>query len=116
MLTETTTRIRARRSTNSPEVQLQDPAKHGRIPRQHHPQPAITPSRETRLKIFRAGIFLLAGIKLPVPGIRALHVERLAVDSRHPLSLALGGELDGTLPGEFEAVAEALRVITPPRS
>jgi YegS/Rv2252/BmrU family lipid kinase len=67
----------------------------------------------TAPKILRAGLFLLMGIKRPVAGVRALHVERLGVDSRHPLGLALDGELDGTLPGQFESVARALRVVTP---
>jgi diacylglycerol kinase (ATP) len=64
-------------------------------------------------KMFRAGLFLLLGVKRPVPGIRALHVERIAVGSEDPLGLALDGEPDGTLPGEFDTVPGALRVITP---
>lgn len=67
------------------------------------------------LRVLRAGIFLLLGIKRPVAGVGALHVDRLAVDSQHPLGLALDGELDGTLPGEFESLPGALRVITPRR-
>jgi diacylglycerol kinase family enzyme/membrane-associated phospholipid phosphatase len=65
------------------------------------------------LRMLRAGIFLLLGIKRPVPGIRALHVERLGVGSEHPLALTLDGELDAPLPGEFEMVAGAVRVVTP---
>ena len=65
--------------------------------------------------MFRAGLFLLLGIKRTVPGVRGLHVERLGVGSQHPLGLALDGELDGSLPGEFEAVAGAVRVVTPRR-
>jgi diacylglycerol kinase family enzyme/membrane-associated phospholipid phosphatase len=65
------------------------------------------------LKLIRAGVFLLLGIKRPVPGVRALHLDTLAVDSDHPLALALDGELDGALPGQFQPLAGALRVITP---
>jgi diacylglycerol kinase (ATP) len=67
-------------------------------------------------KMLRAGLFLLVGIKRPVVGVRSLHVDRLAVDSQHPLPLALDGELVATLPGQFEPVAGALRVVTPGRS
>jgi YegS/Rv2252/BmrU family lipid kinase len=66
-------------------------------------------------KMLRAGLFLLLGINRTVPGVRALQVERLRVDSRHPLGLSLDGELDGNLPGQFEAVTGALRVIVPRR-
>jgi diacylglycerol kinase (ATP) len=64
-------------------------------------------------KMLRAGLFLLLGINRTVPGVRALQVERLGVDSSHPLGLSLDGELDGSLPGQFEAIAGALRVVVP---
>jgi diacylglycerol kinase family enzyme len=70
----------------------------------------------TAPKTLCAGLFLLLGIKRPVAAVRALHVERLGVGSEHPLGLALDGELDGTLPGQFETAAGAVRVITPRRS
>jgi len=65
------------------------------------------------LRMLRAGLFLLLGIKRSVPGIRALQVEHLRVDSPHPLGLSLDGELDGNLPGQFEAIVGAVRVIAP---
>ncbi|MBV9919112.1 MAG: phosphatase PAP2 family protein [Solirubrobacterales bacterium] len=64
-------------------------------------------------KMLRAGLFLLLGIKRPVPGVRALHVKRVYVESELPLELTIDGELDGALPGQFDAVAGAIRVITP---
>jgi len=64
-------------------------------------------------KIIRAGVFLLMGIKRPVPGVRAMHVQTLGVETPQPLGLALDGELDGAIPGMFESVAGAVRVITP---
>jgi diacylglycerol kinase family enzyme len=67
-------------------------------------------------KMLRAGVFLLLGINRTVPGVRALQVERLGVGSPRPLGLSLDGELDGTIPGQFEAIAGALRVIVPRRS
>ena len=67
-------------------------------------------------KMLRAGLFLLLGINRSVPGVRALQVERLGVDSPHPLGLSLDGELDGSIPGQFETVAGALQVVVPPRS
>ncbi|MBV9196229.1 MAG: phosphatase PAP2 family protein [Solirubrobacterales bacterium] len=67
-------------------------------------------------KMLRAGLFLLMGINRPVAGVRALQVERIAVDTPRPLGLSLDGELDGSIPGQFEVVAGALRVIVPRRS
>jgi len=63
--------------------------------------------------MLRAGLVLLTGINRSVPGIRALQVQRLGVDSPRPLGLSLDGELDGTIPGQFEVVAGAVRVIVP---
>jgi diacylglycerol kinase family enzyme len=63
--------------------------------------------------LLRAGLFLLAGIKRPVAGVRAMHVDSIGVESRSPLALALDGELNGSLPGRFETLPGALRVITP---
>lgn len=63
--------------------------------------------------LLRAGVFLLAGIKQPVAGVRAIHVDSIGVESRNPLALALDGELDGSLPGQFETLPSALRVMTP---
>ena len=67
-------------------------------------------------KMFLAGLFLLLGINRSVPGVQALQVQRLEVDSPGPLELSLDGELDGNIPGQFEAVAAALRVVVPRRS
>lgn len=66
--------------------------------------------------MLRAGLVLLLGINRTVPGVRALQVERLGVDSPNALGLSLDGELDGTIPGQFEAIAGAVRVIVPRRS
>jgi diacylglycerol kinase family enzyme/membrane-associated phospholipid phosphatase len=66
--------------------------------------------------MLRAGLFLLLGVNRPVRGVRALQVERLGVDSSHPLGLSLDGELGGNLPGQFELVEGALRAVTPRRS
>ena len=68
------------------------------------------------LKMLRAGLFLLLGINRSVPGVRALQVEHLAVESPRPLGLSLDGELDGNLPGQFDSMAGAVRVIVPHRS
>jgi hypothetical protein len=48
-----------------------------------------------------------------LPGSGAMHVDSVVVESRHPLALALDGELDGNLPGQFETVPGAVRVVTP---
>jgi len=55
------------------------------------------------------------GINRPVAGVRTLR-RTTRVDSPRPLGLFLDGELDGNIPGQFEAVAGAPRVIVPRRS
>lgn len=67
-------------------------------------------------QILLAGLFLLLGIKRPVTGVRALHLDSLQVDSAQPLGLTLDGELAGALPGQFESVADGVAVLTPRRS
>ncbi|HSO97525.1 MAG TPA: phosphatase PAP2 family protein [Solirubrobacteraceae bacterium] len=67
-------------------------------------------------KMLQAGLFILLGIKRPVSGVRTMHVDQFAVASQRPLALALDGELDGNLPGQFDTWAGALRVITPRRA
>jgi len=67
-------------------------------------------------EILGGGLFLLLGIRRPVAGVRSMHVDRLGVEGEQPLGLAVDGELDGSLPGQFEAVAGAIRVLTPRRS
>jgi diacylglycerol kinase (ATP) len=64
-------------------------------------------------RLVRASVYILLGVKRPIAGIRTLHVDWLGVECEHPLALTLDGELDGTLPGEFESVAGAVRVIVP---
>jgi diacylglycerol kinase family enzyme len=64
-------------------------------------------------RVLLAGVVLLARINRRVKGVRALQVETLAVDSERALGLTLDGELAGTLPGTFEALPGALRVIVP---
>jgi undecaprenyl-diphosphatase len=72
-------------------------------------------------KALLAGFFLLLRIQRRIGGIRALHVPRLAIDSRALPGLSLDGELDGAYfgesalapPGEFDAAPGTLRVITP---
>ena len=67
-------------------------------------------------KILKAGLFLLLGVQQPVAGVRAMQVDSLEVDSEHSLGSRPGREAHGSLPGRFELVARALRVIVPRRS
>jgi diacylglycerol kinase family enzyme/membrane-associated phospholipid phosphatase len=72
-------------------------------------------------KALLAGLFLLLRIQRKIAGIRALHVPRLAIDSRAQPGLTLDGELDGGYPGEsavappeeFDVAPVPLHVITP---
>jgi diacylglycerol kinase family enzyme len=66
-------------------------------------------------KLVSAGISLLLGSKRRVAGLHLMHLDNLIVDSRDALTLTLDGEPDGTLPGQFDTLVAALRVITPHR-
>jgi diacylglycerol kinase (ATP) len=68
----------------------------------------ITPGR-----MLLSGTALLLRPRQPVPGIRVWHAPRLHVRADKPLEVTLDGEILGVLPGDFEVVGEALRVITP---
>ena len=91
------------------EVKVKGPDKDG------HKLDVLAVEDVSAPKILKAGLFLLLGVQQPVAGVRAMQVDSLEVDSEHPLGLALDGELDGSLPGRFELVARALRVIVPRR-
>src|SRR2546429_5391909 len=60
-----------------------------------------------------AGLYALLGIRLPVRGIRALHVGDLHVETEEALEVTLDGEVLGSLPATFEVAADALRMVTP---
>jgi hypothetical protein len=46
----------------------------------------------------RCRVFLLLGIRRPVPGVRAMHVQRLTVRSSEQPAVALDGEPETALP------------------
>ena len=48
------------------------------------------------------------------PGVRVLHVASLRVHTDRPLDVALDGEVNDHLPGEFGVAGQAVRVASPP--
>ena len=64
-------------------------------------------------RIALAALFLLFHVNRAVRGVHALHLSHLTVHTTRPLDVALDGEVSGTVPGDFEVAAEALRVVTP---
>ncbi|HEX6523433.1 MAG TPA: diacylglycerol kinase family protein [Streptosporangiaceae bacterium] len=64
-------------------------------------------------RLLLAAGFLLLRVKRPLPGVHTFHIRTLHVHTERPLDVALDGEVLGRLPGDFEVVGEALRVITP---
>jgi diacylglycerol kinase (ATP) len=60
-----------------------------------------------------AAVFLLLHRKREVGGVHVLHLSNLTVHTDEPLDVALDGEVTGRVPGNFEVVGEALRVVTP---
>ncbi|HMD95691.1 MAG TPA: diacylglycerol kinase family protein [Trebonia sp.] len=66
----------------------------------------------THRLLLAATSLLLPGVR-PLAGVRALHVSKLHVHTSKPLAVALDGEVMGRLPGDFDVVGDALRVVTP---
>jgi diacylglycerol kinase family enzyme len=64
-------------------------------------------------RIGLAALFLLLRVNRGVRGVHAVHVSNLKVHTNRPLEVTLDGEVRGTVPGDFEAASEALRVVTP---
>jgi undecaprenyl-diphosphatase len=64
-------------------------------------------------RLLLAAISVLRPGPRPLAGVRTLHVSRLHVHTPQPLAVALDGEVIGRLPGDFDVVGNALRVVTP---
>jgi YegS/Rv2252/BmrU family lipid kinase len=64
-------------------------------------------------RIGLAALLLLLGVKRELRGVHAIHVSNVTVHTNQPLDVALDGEVNGTVPGDFEVASEALRVVTP---
>lgn len=64
-------------------------------------------------RIGLAALFLLLGVNRGLRGVHAVHVSNITVHTSQPLDVALDGEVNGTVPGDFEVAGEALRVVTP---
>lgn len=64
-------------------------------------------------RIGLAALFLLLHVNRGVRGVHAVHVSNLKVHTKRPLEVTLDGEVRGTVPGDFEVVGDALRVVTP---
>jgi undecaprenyl-diphosphatase len=64
-------------------------------------------------RIALAALLLLLHVNREVRGVHALHLSSLKVHTSRPLDVALDGEVSGMVPGDFEVVGEALRVVTP---
>ena len=66
-------------------------------------------------RFLRSLFYPVFGVTRTIRGVRALKADRLRVDPDDPIDVTLDGEVCGQLPGRFEAVGEALRVVTPAR-
>jgi YegS/Rv2252/BmrU family lipid kinase len=64
-------------------------------------------------RLLRSALYPAIGLHRRVHGIRAMAVSRLSVQPPHPMDVTLDGEIFGQIPGTFEVVPLALRVIAP---
>ncbi len=64
-------------------------------------------------RLLLAASFLVLRIRRPLAGVRAMHISQMHVHTPRPLAGVLDGEVAGQLPGDFEVVGNALRLITP---
>jgi diacylglycerol kinase (ATP) len=67
----------------------------------------------SRRRLLLAALQPVLGLRRPIRGMHTLRVRTLHVHTNQPLDITLDGEVDGTLPADFEVAAEALRVLTP---
>lgn len=67
----------------------------------------------SRRRLLLAALQPVLGICRPIRGIHTLRVRTLHVRATETLDITLDGEVNGTLPADFEVAAEALRVLTP---
>jgi YegS/Rv2252/BmrU family lipid kinase len=64
-------------------------------------------------RLVLAVLFLVLHVRREVRGVHAIHLTDLTVHTDRPLDVTLDGEINGNVPGDFEVVGEALRVVTP---
>jgi undecaprenyl-diphosphatase len=67
-------------------------------------------------RLLRSAVYPAIGIRRRIRGFRTMAVSRLTVRSPGPMDVTLDGEVAGKVPGTFEVVPGALRVIAPARS
>jgi undecaprenyl-diphosphatase len=64
-------------------------------------------------RLLRSALYPAIGLRRGIRGFRILEAARLRVQSRSAMDVTLDGEVAGKIPGTFEVVPAALRVIAP---
>jgi diacylglycerol kinase (ATP) len=64
-------------------------------------------------RLLRSALYPAIGLRRGIRGFRIVEAARLSVRSPHPMDVTLDGEVRGKVPGTFEVVPAALRVIAP---
>jgi YegS/Rv2252/BmrU family lipid kinase len=64
-------------------------------------------------RLLRSALYPAVGLHRRIRGFRAMSVASLKVTPTKPMDVTLDGEIAGKIPGTFEVVPAALRVITP---
>ena len=64
-------------------------------------------------RLLRSALYPAIGLHRPIRGFRTMQVSRLTVRPSSPMDVTLDGEMGGKIPGTFEVVPAALRMITP---
>jgi YegS/Rv2252/BmrU family lipid kinase len=64
-------------------------------------------------RLIRSALYPAVGVHRRIRGFRMLAVSSLKVRPANPMDVTLDGEIAGKIPGTFEVVPAALRIITP---
>ncbi|HYY45994.1 MAG TPA: YegS/Rv2252/BmrU family lipid kinase [Candidatus Angelobacter sp.] len=64
-------------------------------------------------RLLRSALYPALRLHRGMHGFRTLQVSRLTVRPPHPMDVTLDGEVSGKIPGTFDVVPSALRVIAP---
>ena len=64
-------------------------------------------------RLLRSALYPAIRLHRGMHGFRTMQVSQLTVRPPHPMDVTLDGEVRGKIPGTFEVVPSALRVITP---
>jgi YegS/Rv2252/BmrU family lipid kinase len=66
-------------------------------------------------RLLRSALYPAIGLHRRIRGFRVITASRITIRPQHPMDVTLDGEIAGKIPGTFEVVPDALKVIAPMR-